>query len=159
MTGPLPQAEFDAVYSRVPRLTVEVILWDDRGVFLTRRASGPCAGLWHIPGGTARFAEPLEEAAGRIARTELGVTAAGARLAGVIEYPSHYLKGLDCPVGVAFEIEWDGEPRAGEGADLAGWFTGLPEAMHDEQALFLASLDIGEAQASAVAWVHARGLG
>ena len=137
MNGPLPQAEFDAIYARVPRLTVEVILRDGRGVFLTRRASGPCAGLWHLPGGTVRFAEPLEEAVIRVTLAETGITVTGARQAGAIEYPSHYLKGLDHPVGVAFEAAWHGEPEASEGADADGWFSELPVIMHDEQRSFL----------------------
>ena len=63
MSGPLPKEEFDAIFSRVPRLTVEiVIVRSDLGVLLARRGSGPCAGLWHLPGGTVRFGEPLIEA-------------------------------------------------------------------------------------------------
>ena len=137
MTGPLPEAEFRAIYARVPRLTVEVVLRDARGVFLTRRASGPCKGLWHIPGGTVRFAEPLEEAVARVALAETGVTVTGAAQMGAIEYPSHYLNGLDHPVGVAFGAGWEGEPRVLEGADAGTWFSVLPADMHDEQAAFL----------------------
>ena len=42
MSHPFTQAEFDAIYARVPRLTVEVVLRGPRGVFLTRRSAGPC---------------------------------------------------------------------------------------------------------------------
>jgi myo-inositol-1(or 4)-monophosphatase len=42
---PLTQQEFDSIYSKVPRLTVEVIVKDSkRGVFLTKRAIEPCKG-------------------------------------------------------------------------------------------------------------------
>lgn len=135
MSGLLPQAEFDAIYSRVPRLTVEAILLDDRGVFLTRRASGPCAGRWHIPGGTVRFGEPLEEAVSRVALAETGVTVIASKQVRAVEYPSHYLKGLDHPVGIAFIVSTLGDPRAAAGADMGGWFDGgdLPAGMHDEQ--------------------------
>jgi ADP-ribose pyrophosphatase YjhB (NUDIX family) len=137
VTHPLPEAEFRAIYARVPRLTVEVVLRDARGVFLTRRSSSPCKGLWHIPGGTVRFAEPLEEAVARVALAETGVTVTGATQMGAIEYPSHYLNGLDHPVGVAFGAEWEGEPRALDGACAAAWFGIPPADMHDEQAAFL----------------------
>jgi ADP-ribose pyrophosphatase YjhB (NUDIX family) len=141
MTHPLPEAEFRVIYARVPRLTVEAVLRGPRGVFLTRRSQGPCAGLWHIPGGTVRFAEPLEEAVIRVALAETGVTVTGARQAGAIEYPSHYLKGLDHPVGVAFEVAWLGEPRALAGADASAWFDHvMPADMHDEQRAFLDGL-------------------
>jgi ADP-ribose pyrophosphatase YjhB (NUDIX family) len=137
VTHPLTTEEFDAIYARVPRLTVEVILRDHRGVFLTRRDSGPCAGRWHIPGGTVRFAEPLHQAVERVARDKLGVTVTASRHAGFIEYPSHYLEGTDTPVGAAFEADWDGDPVPVAGALDAGWFTAAPDGMHDEQARFL----------------------
>ena len=137
MTGPLTEAVFREVYAQVPRLTVEVILLGDRGVFLTRRSGGACAGLWHIPGGTVRFAEPLAAAVSRVAADELGVTVTGSELAGYIEYPSHYLNGLDHPVGLAFTVSWLGDPIAKTGADTARWFGDLPDGMHGEQAGFL----------------------
>ncbi len=64
---PLTEEEFREIYSKVPRLTVEVIVQSSRGILLTKRASGPCSGLWHIPGGTVRFGEPLVAAVSRVA--------------------------------------------------------------------------------------------
>jgi hypothetical protein len=55
--GPLPQAEYEAVYARVPRLTVEVVIASEAGVLLTRRETGPCQGLWHIPGAPSASAK------------------------------------------------------------------------------------------------------
>lgn len=137
MTRPLTEQEFLYIYSRIPRLTAEVVLRDARGVFLTKRDTGPCAGLWHIPGGTVRFAEPLEDAVARVALTETGVTVAGMHLLGCIEYSSHVRDGLGYPVGVAFGVAWDGEPKALEGASAGEWFTVPPPGMHEEQAAFL----------------------
>jgi ADP-ribose pyrophosphatase YjhB (NUDIX family) len=134
---PLAHDEYWDIYRKVPRLTVELVLRDRRGVLLTRRDSDPCKGIWHIPGGTVRFAEPLEEAVARIGRDKLGVDVASSAQCGVIEYPSHYLKGLDCPVGVAFDVRWEGEPRPVSGASECGWFVWPPAGMHDEQADFL----------------------
>lgn len=70
--APLPQAEYEAIYLRVPRLTVELVIISSDRVLLARRQSGPCAGLWHIPGGTVRFGEPLTDAVHRVAPQELG---------------------------------------------------------------------------------------
>ncbi len=139
MSGPLPKEEFDAIFSRVPRLTVEiVIVRSDLGVLLARRESGPCAGLWHLPGGTVRFGEPLVQAVARVAYDELGVAVEVGDLLGVIEYPSHYNHGLDSPVGLAF-----GTRITDELTDVramrsqCGWFAVLPDPMHDEQKDFL----------------------
>jgi len=139
--GPLPQHEFEQIFSRVPRLTVEVVIADpQRGVLLTLRESGPCAGLWHIPGGTVRFGEPAVEAVARVARDELGITVTAGELLGYIEYPSHYENGLDHPIGLAFQALTDTtaiDPPALNSP--ARWFTELPAQIHDEQREFLSA--------------------
>src|SRR5664280_1777287 len=58
-SAPLSEAEYQEVFAKVPRLTVEVVVQGPSGVLLTKRTSGPCAGLWHLPGGTVRFGEPV----------------------------------------------------------------------------------------------------
>ncbi len=132
----LPKEEFDAIYRRVPRLTVEVVIATaERGVLLSLRDIEPCRGMWHLPGGTVRFGEPLVDAVRRVAHDELGVEATVGRLLGYIEYPSHYENGLDSPVGLAFAT--DIAPSA-EPPPRCRWFTQLPANMHDEQKRFLA---------------------
>lgn len=136
---PLSQKEFDEIYSKVPRLTVEIIVQNSKqGVYLTKRAIEPCKGQWHLPGGTLRFGEPLLEAVRRIANRELGITVTEANLVGYIEYPSHYKNGLDSPVGIAFEVTLSNQAikTNKESAD-SGWFTKLPTPMHAEQDEFL----------------------
>ena len=109
--GWLPKAEYDAIFSRVPRLCVEVVIVDpERGVLLTLRDIPPNVGAWHIPGGTVLFAEPVVDAVRRVARFELGLDVGVGELIGYIEYPSHYTAGLDSPVGLAFRAE-PGGPR------------------------------------------------
>jgi ADP-ribose pyrophosphatase YjhB (NUDIX family) len=146
LTGPLPQDEFDWIFSRVPRLTVEVVITStDRGVLLALRDSGPCKGLWHLPGGTVRFGEPVTEAVKRVALDELALTVSVGELLGHIEYPSHYDNGLDSPVGLAFRAQPSigRVPQEPELRSGCAWFTTLPENMHDEQREFLARhLDI-----------------
>lgn len=140
LTRPLPQDDFDWIFARVPRLTVEVMIAaSDRGVLLALRDSGPCEGLWHLPGGTVRFGEPLTEAVRRVARDELGLAVSGGELLGYIEYPSHYDNGLDSPVGLAFRAlpSTADMPDERELRSECAWFTTLPETMHDEQRDFL----------------------
>jgi ADP-ribose pyrophosphatase YjhB (NUDIX family) len=138
--GWLPKAEFDWIFSRVPRLCVEVvILAPERGVLLLRRHIPPNVGAWHIPGGTVLFGEPVLEAVKRVARDELGAEVAVGELLGYIEYPSHYNNGLDSPVGLAFRCEIVGPPRAAEEDVPEGcaWFRRLPEGLYEEQRDFL----------------------
>lgn len=136
---PLADEEYRRIYSKVPRLTVELIVRDTAGaVFLTRRAQEPCRGLWHIPGGTVRFGEWLEHAVRRTAERELTIAVVECKHCGVIEYPSHFDHGLDSPVGLVFEVSgYQGIPRASAGASEGGWFTRLPRPMHADQDRFL----------------------
>jgi 8-oxo-dGTP diphosphatase len=137
----LSQEEFDSIYSKVPRLTVEVIIKDGkRGIYLTKRAIEPCKGQWHLPGGTVRFGETLIDAVKRIALRELGIRVSDAKLVGYIEYPSHFKNGLDSPVGIAFEvIKFNEKLKTNDESVDSGWFTKLPSPMHAEQDVFLLS--------------------
>lgn len=134
---PLPQAEYEAVYARVPRLTVEVVAASDRGVLLARRTHAPCRGLWNLPGGTVRFGEPLTDAVARVARDEVGIGVVVDRLLGYIEYPSHLEHARDWPVGIAFAVRLAPGTALRTRAGALEWFTALPEDMHDEQRAFL----------------------
>ncbi len=137
--GPLPQDEYEAIYAKVPRLTVEVVIASAFGVLLTVRRAGPCRGLWHIPGGTVRFGEPLTSAVERVAHQELHLEVTTGRFLGFIEYPSHLAQGLDWPVGLAF-LAGPSAPLGAGPLDLpddARWFSRLPAEMHDEQRDFL----------------------
>ena len=138
--GWLPKAEFDAIFSRVPRLCVEVVIVaPERGVLLARRDIPPNIGAWHIPGGTVLFAEPLREAVKRIARMELDLEVEVGELLGYIEYPSHYENGLDSPVGLAFGCAPAGGFSAAESVPGGcAWFERLPAGLYEEQREFLA---------------------
>ncbi len=51
LRAPLPQEEFEAIFSRVPRLTVEVVIaTPETGVLLSLRDIPPCVGLGTYPG-------------------------------------------------------------------------------------------------------------
>ena len=133
---PLPEEEYRAVYGRVPRLTVEVVVVGPDGVLLTLREDGPCTGLWHLPGGTVRWGEPVVDAVRRVARSETGLDVAAGPLLGVIEYPSHVAAGIDSPVGLAHLCPVDVTPAVRDGV-VHGWFRHAPEPMHAEQVTFL----------------------
>jgi len=136
---PLTKKEFDAIYSKVPRLTVEVIVKNkDGAVYLTKRDIEPCKEQWHLPGGTVYFGESLSEAVKRIASKELNIEVREAENKGYIEYPSHYLNGLDSPVGMVFEvIKFKGLLRVDNEASEGNWFIKLPNNMHADQDEYL----------------------
>lgn len=137
--GWLSKPEFDSIYSRVPRLCVEVVIaTPERGVLLTRRDIPPNVGAWHIPGGTVLFAEPVMEAVKRVAQDELALEVDVGELLGYIEYPSHYEHGLDSPVGLAFSCSVISGPAQTRTPVGGAWFTRLPDGLYTEQREFLA---------------------
>jgi ADP-ribose pyrophosphatase YjhB (NUDIX family) len=139
--GPLTDEEYRLIYSKVPRLAVDIVVRNRSGaVYLTKRAHDPCRGLWHIPGGTVRFGEFLQDAVRRIAERELSIEVIESKNCGVIEYPSHFDHGLDSPIGLVFEaIRYAGTPRVNAEASEGGWFSRLPGPMHADQDAFLLS--------------------
>jgi 8-oxo-dGTP pyrophosphatase MutT (NUDIX family) len=138
--GWLPKPEYDWIFSRVPRLCVEVVIaTPEHGVLLKLRDIPPNVGAWHIPGGTVLFGEPVAEAVKRVARDELGLDVEVGELLGYIEYPSHYENGLDSPVGLAFRSVPIPPSRGAEDApNGCEWFRRLPEGLYAEQREFLA---------------------
>lgn len=65
--------DFNHIYSKVPRLCVDLFLINKDGFLLTKRKISPDYGKWHFSGGTIRFQESLKEAVKRIAKSELGI--------------------------------------------------------------------------------------
>jgi ADP-ribose pyrophosphatase YjhB (NUDIX family) len=137
VTGPLPEAEYQAIFQKVPRLTVEVVICSELGVLLARRIGGPCDGLWTLPGGTVRFAEPLFAAVHRVALDEINADVVIDELQGYIEYPSHIRQGIDSPVGLAFRTHLPPDETLTTVQGRLDWFRQLPDEMHDEQRAFL----------------------
>ena len=138
---PLSQAEFNDIYSKVPRLTVEILVINKLDqVYLIQRSIEPCIGQWHLPGGTVRFGESLLDAVKRIAARELGIAVLRISNIGCVEYPSHYLQNLDSPVGIVFRVdEYDGTMKPNSEALEGDWFSVIPEKMHADQDTFLIS--------------------
>ena len=139
--NPLTPKEFEDIYSKVPRLTVEIVIKNNDGaIYLTKRAIEPCKGQWHLPGGTVRFGEPIQDAVKRIAKRELSISVNTMSNAGYIEYPSHYKNGLDSPVGIVFEVGFfSGTLKPNKESQGADWFTKTPENLHADQDSFLIS--------------------
>ena len=96
----IPFTEFKKIYSRVPRLCVEVVLVSENKILLTKRSIPPAIGQWHTPGGTVLKGETLEMTVKRVAKEELGVSVKVVKFLGVIEYKSfinHYSQDISLP--------------------------------------------------------------
>lgn len=135
----MPRAEFEQIFSRVPRLTVEVVIFSEtRGVVLGRRDVEPFKGEWNIPGGTVFLGERVTDAVRRVALDELGAAVSVGELLGYIEYPNLYEMGLGYPVGLAFAASPERElPDSQTEPHEFTWFKRLPAELFEEQKAFL----------------------
>ncbi len=135
---PLTKREYDEIYSKVPRLSVEVLLTNERGaIFMTKRAIEPCT-QWCIPGGTVYYGETLLDAVRRVGRRELSIDILTAEFVGYLEYRSHFDQGIDSLVALIFRAErFDGVPRHNVEASASGWFTEIPDDIHQDLPQFL----------------------
>lgn len=82
----LTDKEFSQIFSKVPRICVDIVIRNEKGVLLSLRAHDPYKGMWHIPGGTLYKDETFAIAAVRIAKRELGVAVIPKRCLGVMEF-------------------------------------------------------------------------
>ncbi len=136
---PLSQEEFDYIFAKVPRLTVEVLINTSEGIVMTKIPQGVFKGQWNMPGGTVRFGEPLREAVKRVAKSELGVDVEIGNKVGYIEYPELLDAGYKgWPVGMVFEaIITGGELTKSDQGEEVHCFKEVPPNTISSQAKFL----------------------
>ncbi|MBA3047722.1 NUDIX hydrolase [Patescibacteria group bacterium] len=129
-------AEFKHIYTRVPRLCVEVVIQSDKGVLLTKRSIEPLNGQWHIPGGTVLKGERIEQAVKRVAEEELGVKIKIEKMIGIIEYTlENYFSQ---PIGIAFLSKiTSNNIHTDENSQEFGFFKIIPNNTVREQRMFL----------------------
>lgn len=82
----LPFKEFKRIYSKVPRLCVDLVVKTKNGVVLSKRSIEPSKGMWHFPGGTVLWEEKLEDAISRVAEEEMGLEVKVEKIIETIEY-------------------------------------------------------------------------
>ncbi|MFH0936778.1 MAG: NUDIX domain-containing protein [Candidatus Daviesbacteria bacterium] len=81
----LPKEEFDYIYSKVPRLCVDLAVVTSQGILLTKRSITPYKGMWHTPGGTVLKKELLTDTVKRVALDEIGVNVKIRKILGIME--------------------------------------------------------------------------
>lgn len=134
--------EFKQIYSKVPRLCLEVAIFTQDGLLLTRRAIPPHVGAWHTPGGGLLFGETLAQGVQRIAKVELGVEVVPGEVAGYIEYPmtsdffGHSISLVYYAELLSEDIKLDYQ------ADAYQFFKELPENMIPEMKNFFKALPL-----------------
>ena len=100
---PFTFEEFKEIYSKVPRLCVDLVIKTKEGVLLTLRQKNGYAGQWHFPGGTVLYREPIIDAINRVANEELGIGVEVKKLIGFLEYPSEQKeRGFGYTISLAF---------------------------------------------------------
>ncbi len=81
----LSNKEFNYIYSKVPRICVDLIIVKNKKILLTKRSISPFKGLWHLPGGGVLYREKVEDAVNRIAKTELDINVKIQKFLGYLE--------------------------------------------------------------------------
>lgn len=137
----LPPKEFAAIYKRVPRLSVDVIVKARAGIVLTKRSIPPWRGMWHIPGGTVYFGERLESAAMRTIYRETGLAVKITKCLGAIEY-IHPEKGkrIHAVSVVLLAFPLKGTLRGSPEGEEVAYFSRIPKNIIAEQKQFLKTL-------------------
>ena len=136
MATRLPFIEFQEIYSKVPRLCLDLVVKNHQGVLLTLRNIEPAKGFWHIPGGTLLYDESIEQAIQRIALDELGTGVVVKRLLGFIDWFGTK-QGLGRPVSLEFLVEPTGQIKIGSQASKFRFFKQIPVKTIKEHANFL----------------------
>jgi ADP-ribose pyrophosphatase YjhB (NUDIX family) len=137
--GYLPKAEFDSIFSKVPRACVELIVHTPEGIVLTKRNIEPAKGMWHYPGGTILLGERAVDTVARTAKDELGVEVKINKVLGYAEYPKLWADGYTgWPVGIVFDVTiTSGELKNLDQADDIGCFKSVPENTIPDHADYL----------------------
>ncbi len=132
---PLTEAQFEDIYSKVPRLTAEAVVRTAGGVPLVLRSHPTWNGLWHLPGGTVFYREHIPTTLERVARHELGISIQVKNFLTYLHYPSEQQeRGYGWTVGLLFSCTTrDTIPDKNGDGELIRCFKELPENLVEEQ--------------------------
>ncbi|MFA5934542.1 MAG: NUDIX hydrolase [Candidatus Paceibacterota bacterium] len=139
----IPFDEFKKIYSRVPRLCVEVVFIRNNSLLLIKRTIEPAVGQWHTPGGTVLKGEDLENAVKRVAYEELGIKIKVLKFIGIIEYKS-YINHYSQDISLAFLVESKSKDINLDGhADEYNFFSEIPKnTILEQKKFYFKNLDI-----------------
>jgi colanic acid biosynthesis protein WcaH len=135
----LSKEEFVSIYSKVPRLTIDLVIKSEDGILLALRDIIPWKGFWHLPGGTVAKGEKLTDAVLRIAKGETGLDVKIKKELGHLEYLIETRPEANFhSVAMVFEVEpIGGNMTPDENSKELRYFKDLPENIIPEQIEFL----------------------
>ncbi len=139
---PLTPEEFEELYSRVPRISVDLVVQTDEGIIFTLRALPTWNGMWHLPGSTVRYGETIAQAVERTAHDELGISVQVEKLLGYLEYPSEKKeRGFGWTISLVFlcRVKGGALKKSDDEASQIKAFGALPDPLIREQQDFLLS--------------------
>ena len=111
-------------------VTIDAVIVNNGKILLIKRGAEPFKGYWALVGGYVEWNESAEEAALSEVKEEVGVTASITKLIGVYSDPARHPKQA---INIAYAVEIEGEPQAGDDAVECKWFSlnELPELAFD----------------------------
>lgn len=138
---PFSYEEFKSIYSKVPRLCVDLVIKTPEGIVLSLRKLSSWYGKWHFPGGTVYYKESIHDAIKRVAEEELGIAVEVKELLGYIEFPSEEKEqGFGTTISLAFLCVADvSKMRPNEDSSEVKIFKSLPDNLIEEQRNFINS--------------------
>ncbi|HET7098871.1 MAG TPA: NUDIX domain-containing protein [Patescibacteria group bacterium] len=132
----LNDEEYKYVYSRSPRLCVDLAIVTPEGLLLSKRLIEPFKKSWHFPGGRVIYKESINDAISRIAKKEVGVKIKTEELLGFLEIinDGEYVHS----VSLVFIVKINsGEVKGGDQAKQFKAFKKIPDNMHSSHKKFI----------------------
>ena len=135
----LTDEEFFSIYSKVPRLNVDLVIKSPEGILMVFRTIEPNKNMWHLPGGTVYKEEKIEEAAVRVAKKETGLDCTFVQCLGYMEFPKEMRSGVSIhTISIVIEMTvGGGELRHDEHAKELTFFKEVPENVITEHGAFV----------------------
>ncbi len=101
----ISKKDFDQIFRKVPRVVVDIVIKDRRGILLIKRSIRPDIGKWHLPGGSIEYKENILHAVKRVAKNETGLQIKIKKFFGIFEYMRWKYPGYGHIISLVFFAE------------------------------------------------------
>jgi len=124
--GILTKHQFKSIYTKVPRICVEVIIIRNKKILLSKRSINPFKSFWHFPGSGVLYKEKISETVKRTAKKELGIKIVSQKFLGYMETLHD---GYRHSVSLVFKCKISGNknPKPLEQSSEIGFFSKIPK--------------------------------
>ena len=142
---PFSLEEYKTIYSKVPRLCIEIVIQNKGEILLSLRKAKTWHGMWHLPGSTMYYNETISECIHRTAKDELGIKLDIKKFLGYNEYLGDEKKNQDfgTSVGLLFLCKMKpGKIRGSDQAEKIDFFSKLPANTIPKHRAFLKKIGI-----------------